>query len=79
MEAVWASETLVSYHNAEDLDLYHHRRESLKTQPVQQDDMIPSYLLSYCFVTEVGPNTRVYPKVSGLATCAVVSLFCDSV
>jgi len=37
MEAAWASETSVSYHNAtwrhnpEDSDLKHHRRGSLKT------------------------------------------------
>jgi len=38
MEAVWHFETLLSYHNTtwrhnpEDLDLKHHRRESLKTR-----------------------------------------------
>jgi hypothetical protein len=37
MEAAWYTETLVSYrnttrhHNPEELDLKHHRRESLKT------------------------------------------------
>jgi hypothetical protein len=38
MEAAWASETSLSYHNTtlrynpEELDLNHHRRESLKTR-----------------------------------------------
>jgi len=39
MQAAWTSETLLSYsttrrHNPEDLDLKHHRRESLKTRNI---------------------------------------------
>jgi len=40
MEAEWPSETFVSYHkttrrqNSEELDLKHHRRESLKNRKI---------------------------------------------
>jgi len=43
MEAAWIFETLVSYsnttrrHNPEELDLKHHRHESLKTRMVGWD------------------------------------------
>jgi hypothetical protein len=46
MEAPWGSETLVSYHNPEDLELKHHLRESIKTRMISVFIRIPDTSVS---------------------------------